>query len=344
MDSAARFLTNPLLTPAMIMPSRPDLTVECILNPGVFRFAGKTWLLVRVAERPKQQQGRVSFPVMENGQIKILDFDASDPLLDTSDSREFKYNGEGYLSTMSHLRLLCSDDGIHFSDTGRSLFGEGDLESFGIEDCRVATMPDGEFILTYTAVSNNGYGIGLRTTRDWKIFEHYGMVITPANKDCAVFEEKINGRYVCLNRPSSIIVGGHYMWLSESPDLRFWGNHRCIAKTRAGMWDSARIGCGAAPVKTEKGWLEIYHGSDGARYCLGAMLLDLNNPSRVLARSETPLMEPLTEYEKTGFFGEVIFSNGQLVNGDELTVYYGAADSVICGARFSIQQILETLG
>lgn len=344
MDMAKRFPENPLLCPGDVVPSRTGLKVECLLNPGVFRFNGKIRLLVRVAERPEQTPSRVSFPVMENGTIRILEFAADDPDLNTSDPREFKYKGEGYLSTMSHLRLFISEDGIRFADTGCSLFGEGEQENFGIEDCRVASMPDGQFVLTYTAVSKNGYGVGLRTTRNWRTFEHHGMVIPPANKDCAVFEEKIGGKYFCLNRPSGVIVGGHYMWLSESPDLQHWGNYRCIARTRPGMWDSERIGCGAAPVKTAHGWLEIYHGcNEKKRYCLGAMLLDLKDPAKVLARSAEPIMEPLEGYEQNGFFGQVVFTNGHLVDGDKLTLYYGASDNVICGAEFSVAEILDSL-
>ena len=98
-------------------------------------------------------------------------------------------------------------------------------------------------------------------------------------------------------------------------------------------------------IKTEKGWLVIYHGATiENRYCLGALLLDINDPSVVIARSESPIMEPETSYEKMGFFGDVIFTNGQLVNGDELIIYYGAADEVICGAKASITSILRSLG
>jgi predicted GH43/DUF377 family glycosyl hydrolase len=111
------------------------------------------------------------------------------------------------------------------------------------------------------------------------------------------------------------------------------------------MWDAARVGAGAAPIRTPEGWLEIYHGAtvNPTRYCLGAMLLDLEEPWKVLARSTEPIMEPITDYERVGFFGNVVFTNGQLVDGDELTIYYGASDSVICGARFSIDEILRTL-
>lgn len=334
-----------LLKPEDVIPSRPDMVVECILNPGVFRFDGQTWMLVRVAERPRQDEGKISFPVLIDGKMDVLTFDLGDPLLDVSDPREVKYDGEQYLSTLSHLRLFKSADGEHFEDAQLPLhIGIGELENFGVEDCRVATMDDGEFLLTYTAASASGYGVGLKRTRDWQQFEHVGLILPPANKDCAIFEEKVNGQYVCLNRPSGIIVGGHYIWLSFSNDLEFWGRHTCLAKTRKGMWDSSRVGAGAAPIKTDRGWLVIYHGAnETSRYCLGALLLDLDDPTKVLARSEEPLMEPLEDYEKNGFFGEVVFTNGHVVDGDVVTIYYGASDSVICSATLSIREILDTL-
>lgn len=321
------------------------MVVECLLNPGVFRFDGFIWLIVRVAERPKQVDGRMSFPVLREGGIEILAFDLDDPLLDTSDPREPSYDGEVYLSTLSHLRLFKSRDGVSFEDAGMpNLTGAGPLESYGIEDCRVATMPNGEFLLTYTATSASGYGVGLRRTRDWQRFEHCGMILPPANKDCAIFAETVGDQYVCFHRPSGVGLGGNFIWLAFSPDLRHWGRHVCIAHTREGMWDSARIGAGAAPIRTERGWLAIYHGADAnQRYCLGALLLNLDDPSQVLARSETPIMEPEADYELDGFFGNVVFTNGHLCDGDALTLYYGASDTVICSATFSISAILETL-
>jgi len=344
-DLATRSIKNPLLRPEDVTPSRPDMMVECLLNPGVFRFEGAVWILVRVAERPKQEEGKISFPVLVDGKMDVLSFDLDDPLLDVSDPREVKYDGEQYLSTLSHLRLFKSADGVHFEDAQLPLhIGIGELENFGVEDCRVATMADGDFLLTYTAASASGYGVGLKRTRDWQTFEHLGLILPPANKDCAIFEEQVKGQYVCLNRPSGIIVGGHYIWLSFSNDLEYWGRHTCIAKTRKGMWDSSRVGAGAAPIKTERGWLVIYHGADeNSRYCLGALLLDLEDPTQVIARSEAPLMEPLADYECNGFFGEVVFTNGHIVDGDEVTIYYGASDSVICSATLSIKEVLSTL-
>ena len=170
------------------------------------------------------------------------------------------------------------------------------------------------------------------------------MILPPHNKDCAIFEEKINGKYYALHRPSSKEIGGNYIWLAESTDGRQWGNHQCLIKTRHGHWDGARVGAGAAPIKTEKGWLEIYHGANSEhQYCLGAFLMDHENPSKIISRTIDPIMVPTEVYELSGFFGYVVFTNGHIVEGDELTVYYGAADEFVCGAKFSIAAILSAL-
>lgn len=345
-DLADRFEQNPILRPQDLCPSIAGMEVTCLLNPGVFRFQNKTWLLVRMAERPAQTAGKTSFPILSpDGRLEVLEFDSNDPRLDLTDPRVIHFDGRDYLTTLSHLRLLWSDDGIHFSEPEQShpLMGVGELETYGIEDCRVAKIGE-TFYLTYTQVSNNGVGVGLRTTTNWKDFEHVGMIFPPHNKDCALFEEQIGGKYYALHRPSSPELGGNYIWLAESPDLIHWGQHRCLAHSRAGYWDSARVGAGAAPIRTPEGWLEIYHGATKEnRYCLGALLLDLDEPWRVLARSEAPIMEPLAPYEQEGFFGQVIFTNGHVVDGDRITIYYGAADSVICAAHFSIRSILASL-
>lgn len=346
LDLAKRLEQNPLLSPKDIKPSSSAMTIECLLNPGVFRFENKIWLLLRVAERPEQEDGRVALPFYnEKGEIEILGFDKADPDLDFTDPRVIRYKGKDYLTTLSHLRLVCSDDGQKFYEPAgyNPIFGKNKLEAYGIEDCRVIEI-EGTFNLTYTMVSHYGVGVGLMQTRDWKKMDRRGMIFPPHNKDCAIFGEKIKGKYYALHRPSSPQLGGNYIWLAESPDLLHWGNHQCIATTREMKWDSARVGAGAAPIKTSEGWLEIYHGANSDhRYCLGALLLDLQDPSKVIARSEQPIMEPTAEYELKGFFGNVIFTNGHLIEGDTLRVYYGASDEVICSAEFSIHSILNSL-
>jgi predicted GH43/DUF377 family glycosyl hydrolase len=347
-DIARRFPQNPLLHPASIQSSKEGLVVACLLNPGVFRFEEKTYLLIRVAERPRQSTISMSFPVSnDKGEIEIMNILLNDADLIATDARVINWKGNDYLTTMSHLRLMVSDDCIHFSEIGSSgaLHGMGPLETFGIEDCRVSCI-DGLYYLTYTAVSANGVGIALRTTRDWKSFSQHGMILPPHNKDCAIFEKIIHGRFYAFHRPSSVQLGGNYIWLMESPDGVHWGNHRCIVKTRKDKWDSARVGAGAAPIETDRGWLEIYHGADSQhRYCLGAFLLDKNDPGIVLARTDEPIMIPTESYELSGFFGHVVYTNGHILQSDKdtLTVYYGASDEFVCAANFSVHEIIKAL-
>jgi predicted GH43/DUF377 family glycosyl hydrolase len=347
-DIAKRFPQNPLLSPADLQGSSPGLHIACLLNPGVFKFDGKIWLLVRVAERPMQDDIVVSFPVLTaSGETEIMRIALNDADLIATDARVVRYKGVDYLTTLSHLRLLCSDDGINFYEPEGypRLFGSGPLQTFGIEDCRVTQMGS-TYYLTFTAVSDSGVGIGMRTTTDWKTFRPHGMIMPPHNKDCAIFEEKINGMFYALHRPSSVDLGGNYIWLAQSPDGIHWGNHKCIVKTRKHLWDNARVGAGAAPIKTSKGWLEIYHGANYEHnYCLGAFLLDLDDPSIVIARTEEPIMVPTEPYETSGFFGHVVFTNGHVVepDGDTITFYYGAADEFVCGAQFSMNDIFALL-
>lgn len=346
MDIAHRNPRNPLLRPADFPAKINGMEITCLLNPGVFRRNGKTGLVLRVAERPKQIEGKISFPIYtKEGSIEVLSFDKDDPQLDASDPRVIQYQGKNYLTTLSYLRLVFSDDDSHFYEDPAypPIYGEGPLEAFGIEDCRVATMQDG-YYLTFTEVSSVAVGVGLIITTDFLHYDRKGMIFPPHNKDCALFEEKINGLYYAFHRPSSPELGGNYIWLAESPDRIHWGNHKCLAITREGSWDETRLGAGGPPIKTSEGWLEIYHGANRHhRYCLGALLLDLNDPSKVLARSVKPIMEPNAVYEKTGFFGNVVFTNGHYVKDAVIQLFYGASDEVICSAKLSIRDVLNSL-
>ncbi|HEY4197540.1 MAG TPA: glycosidase, partial [Mucilaginibacter sp.] len=161
-DIALRFLENPLLLPKDIKASRVEFQVISLLNPGVFTYNGKTWLLVRVAECTAQKEGVIYFPALNaTGNTEILEIPLNDPDLIATDARIINYKGLDYLTTLSHLRLLSSDDGVNFSESldYPPLFGIGYLERFGVEDCRV-TQIDETYYLTYTAVSDSGVGVG----------------------------------------------------------------------------------------------------------------------------------------------------------------------------------------
>lgn len=131
---------------------------------------GRVGLVIRVAERPKQIDGKISFPIYTEEGFKVLEFDKNDPDLDASDPRVIKYRGKNYLTTLSYLRLVFSEDGVHFHEDVAypPIFGSRPSESFGIEDCRVATMKDGYF-LTFTEVSPVAVGVGMLETQDFKI-------------------------------------------------------------------------------------------------------------------------------------------------------------------------------
>jgi predicted GH43/DUF377 family glycosyl hydrolase len=180
-DIAKRFAENPLLSPTDLPSSDKGLEITCLLNPGVFQYQGKTWLIVRVAERPEQKENAISFPILsESGTTKIVEIAKDDPNLIATDARVINYKGVDYLTTLSHLRLLCSDDGIRFYEPEgyKSLVGEGILQAFGIEDCRVTYLED-KYYLTFTAVSGNGVGVGLLTTTYWQNFKSHGMILAP---------------------------------------------------------------------------------------------------------------------------------------------------------------------
>jgi beta-1,2-mannobiose phosphorylase / 1,2-beta-oligomannan phosphorylase len=345
-DIAERFINNPILAPRDFIPSIDGFHIAGVLNPGAFAFKGKTGLIVRVAEMPPLSKEFVQAPILDeiNNNVKLLKFSRTDPHLKADDPRVFFYRNETYLTNISHLRLAWSDDGKRFTvESSPAITGQGENETYGIEDCRVTEI-DGTYYLTYTAVSENGVAVGLITTTDWQRFQRRGIIFPPHNKDCAIFPGKIGTNYFALHRPSGCDLGGNYIWIARSYDLQFWGQHRCIARTRPGMWDEQRIGAGAAPIETAEGWLEIYHGADhNNRYCLGALLLHPENPEILLARSQTPIMEPIEDYEKKGFFGNVVFSNGHTVDGDRITIYYGASDQLICGAHLSIKKIMASL-
>ncbi len=342
-----RFTENPLITPADLAPSRPGLEVLGVFNPGATMFRGERLLLLRVAERAVPEPGCIAAPVfdVENSELKILQFRLDDPELDASDPRVFSYRGETYLTSISHLRVARSADGVNFKiDPQPSLLPETPYESYGIEDARITCL-EGVYYINYTAVSSCGVVTMLASTEDFRSFRRHGIIFAPDNKDIAIFPQKIGDRYVAFHRPSVMHVGRPSVWLASSPNLHDWGQHELVITPRPGCWDSERVGGNSAPILTSEGWLAFYHGSDyNVRYCLGVLLLDRQDPSRVLARSREPFFEPTAPYEREGFMPNVVFHNGTIDPGNgELELYYGAADFLTCGARIDIADLFKHL-
>ena len=348
-----RHKLNPLISPEDIIPSRDDFEVIGVFNPGAIRVKDEIYLLLRVAERPKRDAKVIHIPVLapngtpEKYPIRRITFNVGDPSIDSSDPRVLLHHGKIFITSISHFRLARSTDGCHFTiDTKPTIFPEGEYEEYGIEDPRIMEI-DGVYYITYSAVSSAGICTGLISTKNWKTFKRMGNIFHPTNKDCAFFPEKIKGNYIAFHRPDTVPFNKPSIWLAKSKDLIHWGEHEKLISPRDGYWDSERIGAGAPPLKTSKGWLEIYHGvSEKYGYALGALLLDLENPSRIIARSKTPIVEPKESYEKKGFFQNTIFTDGFVRKSgdpDKLLLYYGAADKNICMQEISLKDILASL-
>ena len=339
---------NPIITPADVSPSRDDYEVVGAFNPGATIFNDKILLLLRVAERPRDKAPDEQVaPILnpDTGEIEHFRVQNNDPnITDIPDSRSFYYKGEMFLTSISHLRIARSKDGVHFTvDSMPAVFPEMPYETFGLEDPRI-TKIDNLYYITYKVVSDKGICTGLLTTEDFIHFNRKGIIFCPENIDVVLFPEKIGGKFYALTRPVPRYIGPRGVWIASSPDAVHWGCHQPLVLPREGMFDSGKTGGSCVPIKTDNGWLEIYHGSDvNDKYSLAAVLLDLNNPSNVIARAKSPLMEPAAPYELQGFYGNVVFSCGAIEKDNSVLIYYGASDEFTAVAKTSISRILSTV-
>jgi len=339
---------NPIIRPEHIEPSDPGFKVVGVFNCGVTRFEDEILLLMRVAQTPINNDPKkllVSWYDISTGKFIVKEFDKADPSIDISDPRMVGTPDGYFLTSVSHFRIARSKNGIDFEiDQKPAMFPENIYERFGIEDPRI-TQIAGKYYISYSAISDiTGITTCLASTADFIRFTRHGVIFLPDNKDVVIFPEKISGKYFALNRPSSSVFGLNDIWISESTDLICWGNHSRLMGTREGYWDDGRIGGGAVPFKVEEGWLEIYHGaSKDNRYCLGAVLLDNDEPFKIIARSKKSIIEPQTDYELNGYFGNVIFTCGVLYEEGSVKIYYGAADTFIAHAEIKLADILNNI-
>ncbi|MBW2090827.1 MAG: glycoside hydrolase family 130 protein [Deltaproteobacteria bacterium] len=267
-----------------------------------------------------------------------------------------KFNGE-YLILMrvegqqgySFFALARSNKGFAYKVDERPVMLPAKSGKFakyeerGIEDPRI-TFLDGTYYILYTAYSGYGARIAIAKTDDFEEFERIALISEPGNKDGVLFPEKINGMYARLDRPIGNEIGS--IWISYSEDLIHWGHHKPVITPRPGYWDSYRIGASAPPIKTEKGWLEIFHGvrmrSRGPIYHAGTVLLDLEDPSKIISRCNEPILSPREDYERIGDVNNVVFASGAIVEEDRsIKVFYGAADTSICMATGNLDELLE---
>jgi beta-1,4-mannooligosaccharide/beta-1,4-mannosyl-N-acetylglucosamine phosphorylase len=202
----------------------------------------------------------------------------------------------------------------------------------------------------YVTWCNGYYGptIGVGYTHDFKTFHQLDNAFLPFNRNGVLFPRRVDGMYLMLSRPSD---NGHTpfgdIYLSESPDLVHWGRHRRVMTTKPYTWESTKVGAGPTPIETPEGWLLIYHGvltsCNGFVYSMGAALLDLDEPWKVVARSKDYLISPQKPYEQIGDVQNVTFPCAALLDAPtgRLTVYYGAADTVTCLAHGYLNEIID---
>ena len=256
-----------------------------------------------------------------------------------------KHENQYIMLFRSHLRtgrsiigLARSPDGFHFT-ADRQPFLTPTGEEFSVEDPRV-TLIDGEYLIAYSVYSRDGVQIALDRTRDFRQAERVALITEADYRNVVIFPEKFNGLYARLDRPHSEIAPWS-IWISFSPDLVFWGQSQLIMKPVQYHWDEMKIGPGAPPIKTDQGWLSIYHGvfetMDGSIYRLGAALHDLRNPAKILGVGDSWILQPEDPWEVTGYVHNVVFTCGAVPEPDgTVKIYWGGADTVMCVGEANI--------
>ena len=258
--------------------------------------------------------------------------------------RAHRHNGR------SILGKATSDDGFTFkvdqqpfmTPATEGVFKE--YEEYGVEDPRIVSL-EGEYLITYSAYSRHGVRIGLAKTKDFKSVQRFSFITEADYRNVVIFPEKFNGMYVRLDRPHSEISPWS-IWISYSPDLKYWGDSRLIMKPLAYHWDEMKIGPGAPPIKTSRGWLNIYHGvfptMDGSIYRLGVALHDLEDPSHIIAVGDEWILQPEEHYEITGYVHNVVFTCGAVPEEDgSIKIYWGGADQVMCVGTANTEELVD---
>ena len=245
------------------------------------------------------------------------------------------------------IRYAESPDGIHFEVADEPMLvpaAEPHLTyEEAIYDPRITKIDD-TYYVTYASENRFGCQIGLSKSKDLKHWEKMEPIALPDNRNIVLFPEKIRGLYCRLSRPFSGQQGG--IWVDYSPDLVFWGIHRNIMESRRFHWDRGKIGPGAPPVRTDRGWLIIYHGTtpycNGLVYRLGLALLDLEDPTKVLGRPPQYLLTPTEDYERVGDVPNVVFPIATVVDEGtgRLALYYGCADTSVGLAHANLRDVI----
>jgi predicted GH43/DUF377 family glycosyl hydrolase len=250
----------------------------------------------------------------------------------------------------SLIGLAESDDGYSFRvapkpflvPAEKGVFAE--YEAFGVEDPRICAL-EGAYYITYSAYSAHGVRVMLARTEDFQRVERVALFTECDTRNVVLFPQKFDGKYARLQRPHTEIAPWS-IWISYSPDLVHWGDARVVMKAAPYHWDEMKIGPGATPLRTDQGWLHIYHGvfntMDGAIYRLGAALHDLTDPSKIVGVADDWILQPEDPWERTGYVHNVVFTCGAVAEPDgTIKLYWGGADTVMCAGTARVDELIE---
>ncbi|RKY07911.1 MAG: glycosidase [Planctomycetota bacterium] len=254
------------------------------------------------------------------------------------------------LCGFSHLTCARSNDGLTDWVIDKEPTMKADQntkeEKWGLEDPRIVWLEEQkQYAITYVSFSESGPVVSLAITKNFHTFARLGGLLPPEDKDACLFPRRFNGRFALIHRP--IVRGEAHIWLSLSPDLKHWGDHRILLKTRTAYWDGSRVGLACQPIELPEGWLMFYHGvrttSASQLYRIGIALLDLEEPWRVLRRSEEWVLGPKEQYERIGDVNDVTFISGAVIMEatNQLYAYYGAADDKVAVAIADMDLVRE---
>jgi len=348
-----------LLKPKDFKPSFKKWKIEGVLNPAAIRLSNKKIMLIaRVAESVGVSSGKLkSCPVISTEE------DYQKHYKSLHKGKVFKMNGnivhisKGVckLTTLSHFRKVILDENgldiekIYQAPTFMGRKGDGE---YGVEDPRIVKIGN-QYIMTYVTISGKeGVCTSLAVSKDCLNWERKGIIFREQNKDAFLFPEKIKGKYVALHRPEGFFeFSKPSIWISHSPDMIHWGEEKSIMQPRENSWEQHRLGGGTPPIKTKRGWLIIYHGvrnkNDKSVYSAGAALLNLKDPSKIIARSpkNKPLLVSNKKYEKIGFINNVVFPTGAVpsLDGKSLLIYSGGADKFVSVKKISFKDIFKNM-
>lgn len=308
-----RYEFNPILSPE-------DMPEECcaIYNSGAAKLKDGTYVMASRFEEPNKTQ-------------KIW----------VSRSKD----GINFIPDPEPVKIICDesereilDDIVWLNHNKGHLIGSW----FDPRICPV----EGKYYIVYCVGGDYNCRIAIAVTEDFKTLKHCSFPLHTLNRNAVLFPEKINGEYWMLHRPQNVMnTNNGSIWIASSPDLKYWGNCYCIAKPQE-YWENVKIGPAAPPIKTEKGWLVVYHGvfpnCNGINYGAGVMLLDLEKPWKVIGRGRNPILYVKEQYEMIGQVPNVVFPGAVIPEPDgTVKIYYGAADYVQCLAFSTLDELLN---